>query len=164
MIITSKSNPLIKTVASLSDKKFRKQLGLYIVEGAKSVKECIAAGCEAEKIICTESYQNEFQESVVVSDAVFKSISTETTPQGVLAIVKIPKNELKPPVGNCILLDCVQDPGNVGTVIRTANAAGYDEVYLINSTDPFSPKAVRASMGGIFRIKVYCGGRDEVLN
>ena len=164
MVITSKSNPLIKTAASLADKKFRKQLGLYLVEGVKSVKECISAGCTVEKIICTERFESEFEGAVIVSDSVFKSISTETTPQGVLALVNIPETALKAPSGNCLLLDCLQDPGNIGTVIRTANAAGYDEVYLINCTDPFSPKAVRASMGGIFRVKVYSGGREEILN
>ena len=61
------------------------------------------------------------------------------------------------------MLDCLQDPGNLGTVIRTANAAGYGEIYLINCTDAYSPKAVRASMGGIFRVSVYSGSREEVL-
>lgn len=163
MVITSKSNPVIKTAASLSDKKFRKQLGLYLVEGVKSVKECISAGCEIERIICTERFENGFSGATVVSESVFKSISTETTPQGVLAEVKIPQSELKPPKESCLLLDCLQDPGNLGTVIRTANAAGYGEIYLINCTDAYSPKAVRASMGGIFRVSVYSGSREEVL-
>ncbi|MDE5722485.1 MAG: RNA methyltransferase [Clostridia bacterium] len=163
MVITSKSNPIIKTAASLSDKKFRKQLNLYLVEGVKSVKECISAGCEIERIICTDRFENEFSGATIVSESVFKSISTETTPQGVIAEVKIPQVVLKPPRGSCLLLDCLQDPGNLGTVIRTANAAGYEEIYLINCTDAYSPKAVRASMGGIFRVNVYCGSREEVL-
>ena len=87
MIITSKSNPLIKTISSLSDKKFRKQLGLYIVEGIKSVRECIQAGAEIEKIVCTPENESVFDGAIVVSDAVFKSISDEKTPQGVLAVV-----------------------------------------------------------------------------
>lgn len=163
MIITSKSNPLIKSVASLADKKFRRQLNKYIVEGIKSVKECIAAGCEIDEIICTPENEVAFCGAVVVSEAVFKSISCEKTPQGVLAVVKIPKNKLKPPEGNCLLLDCLQDPGNLGTVIRTANAAGYGEIYLINCTDPYSPKAVRASMSGIFFVKLFAGTREEVF-
>lgn len=163
MVITSKSNPLIKTAASLSDKKFRKQLGLYLVEGVKSVRECVFSGCAVEKIICTERFSDEFEGSVTVSDGVFKGISTEASPQGVLALVKIPDTAPKPASGNCLLLDCLQDPGNIGTVIRTANAAGYNEIYMINCADPFSPKAVRASMGGIFRVKVYCGEREDVL-
>ena len=164
MIITSKSNPIIKRVASLSDKKFRRQYGLYIVEGIKPVQECIAAGCEIDCIICTEENDGLFSGATVVSDGVFKSISSEKTPQGAIAVVKIPHTPLKPPKGCCLLLDCLQDPGNLGTVIRTANAAGFGEIYLINCTDPYSPKAVRASMSGIFFVKIYSGSPDEILN
>ncbi|MDE5943620.1 MAG: RNA methyltransferase [Clostridia bacterium] len=163
MILTSKSNPIIKTVKSLADKKFRQSLNLYVVEGVKSVEECLLAGCKIDKIICTEKWQDRFQNPVVVSDEVFKTVSTEKTPQGVLAVVQIPQPELKAPSGDCLLLDCLQDPGNLGTVIRTANAAGYEDIYLINCTDPFSPKAVRASMGGIFRVNLYRADRAEIF-
>lgn len=164
MIITSKSNPIIKAVSALADKKYRKLSNQYIVEGVKPVKECIEAGCLIDRIICVEGLEESFEGATVVSESVFKSISTEKTPQGVLAVVKIPQNRLKSPQKSCLLLDCLQDPGNLGTVIRTANAAGYDEIYLINCTDPYSPKAVRASMSGIFFVKVYQGTREEVLN
>ncbi len=163
MVITSKSNPLIKTVCSLADKKFRKQLGLYLVEGIKPVKECLSAGCEVEKIICTTENEALFSEAVVVSESVFKSVSCEKSPQGVLAVVKLPVQELTPPKKSCLLLDCIQDPGNLGTIIRTANAAGYSEIYLINCTDAYSPKTVRASMSGIFFVKVFFGEREEVF-
>lgn len=163
MVITSKSNPIIKTIASLADKKYRKQSGLYLVEGIKPVKECLAAGFKAERIICTQENASLFPDATVVGDSVFKSVSAEKTPQGVIAVVKIPNSELKPPKGNCLLLDCLQDPGNLGTVIRTANAAGYGEIYLINCTDAYSPKAVRASMSGIFFVNIYSGAREEVL-
>ena len=81
-----------------------------------------------------------------------------------MAVVQIPETDLKAPEGDCLLLDCLQDPGNLGTVIRTANAAGYGQIYLINCTDPYSPKAVRASMGGIFRVTLYRADRDEIFN
>lgn len=164
MIITSKTNPLIKTVASLSDKKFRKQLGLYVVEGVKPVRECLSAGCGIEKIICTEDKVELFDGATCVSESVFKSISSEVTPQGVLAVVRIPQNNLTNPKKPCLLLDCLQDPGNLGAVIRTANGAGYEDIYLINCTDPYSPKAVRASMSGIFFVNLYQGSREEILN
>ena len=163
MVITSKSNPLIKEISKLSDKKFRRLSGRYIVEGIKPVRECIAAGCKILSIICVEGLENEFENAVAVSRAVFESLSSEVTPQGVLAVVEIPQNDLKAPESSCILLDCLQDPGNLGTVIRTANAAGYGEIYLINCTDPYSPKAVRASMSGIFFVKVHQGSREEIL-
>ena len=99
----------------------------------------------------------------MVTDELFLRISTEKTPQGVLAVVKLPDTTVKPPQGSCILLDRLQDPGNVGTVIRTANAAGYTDIYLINCADAFSPKSVRASMGGVFHVNIYEGGYDEVF-
>ena len=164
MVITSKSNPTIKEIAKLLDKKFRKEFGQYLVEGVKPVNECIAAGCKIDKIVCTEELAESFTGAVVVSREVFSSISSEKTPQGVLAVVEMPKTQLQPPEKSCILLDRLQDPGNLGTIIRTANAAGYNEIYLINCTDSYSPKAVRASMSGIFFVRVYSGSQEEVLN
>lgn len=163
MVITSKYNPLIKEIAKLSDKKYRKICGKYVVEGIKPVRECISAGCTILNIICVEGLESEFENAVIVSRAVFASVSSEVTPQGVLAVVELPSNKLKVPQDSCILLDRLQDPGNLGTVIRTANAAGYSEIYLINCTDPYSPKAVRASMSGIFFVKVYQGTNEEIL-
>lgn len=163
MVITSKSNPLIKEISKLSDKKFRKESGLYVVEGKKSVDECIAAGCEIDRIICTQKLAAGYVGAAVVSDEVFSFLSSEKTPQGVLATVKIPQNVLKAPERSCILLDRLQDPGNLGTIIRTANASGYKEIYLSGCTDPYSPKAVRASMSGIFFTTVYQGSEEQIL-
>lgn len=163
MVITSKSNPIIKSVSALADKKYRKQQNLYLVEGIKPVKECISAGCLIDRIICTEALEKDFSGATVVSESVFNYISSEKTPQGVMAIVKIPQLELKAPEKRCLLLDCIQDPGNIGTIIRTANAAGYDDIYMINCTDPYSPKAVRASMSGIFFVNIFQGTHEKVL-
>lgn len=164
MVITSKLNPQIKEISKLaSDKKFRDELGLYLVEGAKPVNECLSAGCNIKVIVCTEQHSDKYSDAVIVSDSVFSSISNEKTPQGVIAVVNKPINKLKAPQKSCILLDRIRDPGNLGTIIRTANAAGYDEIYLINCADAFSPKAVRASMSGIFFVNIFCGEREEVL-
>ena len=163
MIITSKSNPTIKNIVKLNDKKYRRETGSYLVEGTKPVNECIAAGGMVEMIVCTEKLSESYDNPVVVSEDVFGAISSEKTPQGVIAVVKIPQNNLKSPENSCILLDRLQDPGNLGTIIRTANAAGYKEIYLINCTDPYSPKAVRASMSGIFFTNIYQGSEDEIL-
>lgn len=164
MLITSKSNPVIKSVQSLADKKYRKELQLYIVEGVKSVNECIAAGCEIDRIFCVEELEHGFAGATIVTESVFKSISSEKTPQGVLAVVKIPQIRLKTPQSCCLLLDCIQDPGNLGTIIRTANAAGYKDIYCVNCTDPYSPKAVRASMSGIFFVNIYQDTKEETLS
>jgi TrmH family RNA methyltransferase len=164
MVITSKSNPLIKKITALADKKFRKEYGEYLVEGTKPVTECIKAGCNVEQVVCTQELSGLFEGAAVVPDELFKYISSEKTPQGVIAIVKLPELKVKKPEGCCLLLDKLQDPGNLGTIIRTANAAGITDIYLINCTDAFSPKAVRASMSGIFFVNIYVGDLKEVFS
>lgn len=163
MTITSRANPLIKKIISLGDKKYRREYGEYLVEGVKPVNECIAAGLEISAVICTENLHGYYEGAITVSDSLFGAVSGEKSPQGVIAVVKLPAKKLSPPEGKCLLLDRLQDPGNLGTIIRTANAAGFEDIYLINCTDPFSPKAVRASMSGIFHVNIYEGGESEVL-
>ncbi len=163
MIITSSQNELAKKISSLTEKKYRKLYGEYLVEGVKPVKECILAGCEISKIVCTPQYAEEFPQATLFSESLFSRVSTEKTPQGVLALVKLPENKLASPSESCILLDGLQDSGNVGTIIRTANAAGYKRIYCVNCADPFSPKAVRASMSGVFFVDIVQGERAEIL-
>lgn len=164
MLITSKANPKLKKIASLSEKKYRKLYGEFIVESVKAVDECITAGMEIAEIICTRDLAEKYIDATVVTDELFCKISTEKSPQGVLAVVKRPESLLKAPQSVCLLLDRVQDPGNLGTIIRTANASGYTEIYLYNCTDPFSPRAVRASMGGVFYVTIYEGEQKEIFN
>ncbi len=163
MVITSRSNPKVKALKALSDKKYRKISGEFMAEGVKMATECMSSGCEITGIYCTEELADVFHGSTVLSHDVFEWVSSEKTPQGVLVTVKIPDISVKPPKGKCLLLDGLKDPGNVGTIIRTANAAGYDEIYLINCTDPFSPKSVRASMSGVFFTEIMQGSAEETL-
>ena len=169
MILTSKNNPLIKETAALKDKKARKELGMFLVEGFKMSLECQKSELEIERVFVAESYRGEIpacaQDPVYVSDDVFRFLSDEKSPQGVLCRVRIPNTDLRAPQGKCLLLDGVADPGNVGTILRTANAAGYNEVYLTQEcADPFSPKCVRASMSGLFFTQIYRGDRAEILS
>ena len=164
MILTSRNNPLIKETAALKEKKGRKEQGFFLVEGVKMVSECKRSGLEIGRTFVSESYRGETDENAIcVSDEVFAFLSDEKTPQGILCSVRIPKPSLCPPKESCLLLDGVSDPGNMGAIIRTANAAGYGEIYLFGCTDPYSPKSVRASMSGIFFVRIYTGTREAVL-
>ena len=169
MILTSKNNPLIKETASLKEKKGRKQTGLFLVEGVKMARECMRSDFEIERIFLAEDFDGDAfsaleEKTVRVSKDIFRFLSDEKTPQGVLCRVKIPTLPLQAPKKSCLVLDGVADPGNVGTIIRTANAAGYDEIYLTPScADPYSPKSVRASMSGIFFTRVYQAERTSIL-
>lgn len=169
MILTSKNNPLIKETASLKEKKGRKELGLFLVEGRKMVAECKKSPIEIERVFVSESYAGElpFEEGEIVrvSDDVFRFLSDEKTPQGILCRARIPQDTVLPPQGKCIFLDGVADPGNVGAILRTANAAGYTQVYLTTEcADPYAPKSVRASMSGLFFTQLCRGTRAEILS
>ena len=164
MILTSRNNPLIKETAALKEKKGRKEQGFFLAEGVKMVSECKRSSLEIGRTFVSESYRGETDENAIcVSDEVFAFLSDEKTPQGILCSVRIPKPSLCPPKESCLLLDGVSDTGNMGAIIRTANAAGYGEIYLVGCTDPYSPKSVRASMSGIFFVKIYTGTREAVL-
>lgn len=167
-MITSKQNQMVKQVVSLKQKKNRDQLGLYVVEGEKMVFDAILYGAEITQIFATEKYQkvnfNNFDNVIFVSDAVFKIMSDEVTPQGVLAVVKIPKSGAITQLSNCLLLDRVQDPGNVGAITRIAVACGISDILTIDSADPYSPKAVRSSMSGIFHVKFLRASEEQCIN
>ena len=158
MVYQSKQNPLIKKIYSLKDKKGRREHGLYIVEGLKMVTEAIKSNQEIDLIVVKEGVEFSFNkdiELITVSAPVFDYLSDEKSPQGVLAVLKMPNLELKSPKANAILLDGVSDPGNLGTIIRTACASGYQDLYLVNCVDPYSNKTVRSSMSGIYFVNLY---------
>ena len=167
-MITSKQNSFIKEIRSLSDKKFRDKLNLYVATGAKLVNEAIYLSLPIYAIVGTERGLKEIIKTdkriETVSEEVFSSISQEVTPQGVIAVIEKPENQLVSIDGSCLLLDGVSDPLNVGAIIRTAAASGYNSVYMTEDcADPFSPKSVRASMSGVFRVKIIRDDRQSLL-
>ena len=163
--IVSKNNPTVKELASLKEKKGRRERGTYLVEGAKMLRECVASGQKIKRIVRREDYEGErypYEEVVLGKDA-FSFVCDAKTPQGIAAEVYLPQRALTPPEGACIVLDGVADPSNVGAVVRTAVAAGYRQIYCIECADPYSPKSVRSSMSGIFFAEIMQGSREETL-
>ena len=177
-MITSKNNELVKELASLKEKKYRDEKGMYLVEGYKMVREALLAKKKVVRLIGTEVAIEESGieklleklsadksdlkvEIVVVSEDVLSRISDCKTPQGLICVLKKEEYSAEPPVGSCILLDGVSDPGNMGTIIRTAAAVGVKGIYLVNCCDPFSPKVVRSSMSGIYSVRLHFIGYDD---
>lgn len=165
-MITSKDNQLVKYIKSLSQKKYRDINHEYIVEGLKMVKEAIENNEPIQTlIICEELIQKSeiialkellSDKTEYVSKPVFETITDTKTPQGVLAVIK-EKSENNLEYSNIIFaLDDLQDPGNLGTIIRTLDSAGYKDLILSKDTaDPYNPKVVRSTMGAIFRLQLH---------
>lgn len=171
MIISSNSNKLIKDVKSLSKKKNRDKLGLFIVEGINMVEEVIDREYEFTHILYSnkllkiqggrELFEKirELKNVLEVEEYIFDSLSDTLTPQGVLAICKktfYNLDDISIKEDSYIFLDGLQDPGNMGTIIRSADAFNISGIILNRSTvDPYNPKVIRATMGSIFRLPIY---------
>ncbi len=162
--ITSTNNEKIIKDAKLKDKKHRAENGVYIVEGIKMANEAlrynqtivrcyVCEGSEGLEII--SKLENSGIPVFLLAKHVFAKISQTVTPQGVILVIKIPAEKSETPMGNCILLENLQDPGNVGTLIRTAVAAGVTDCFLVGCADCYSQKAVRSSMSGIYNINIH---------
>ena len=158
MIITSKDNEIIKNIKKLKEKKYR--LDSYIVEGIKMVKEAISENQEIELIAIREDFKIDFDtkniKTVTISNKIFNDISDVKTPQGILAVIKKNQNNQIETNSNYILaLDSLQDPGNMGTIIRTADSANINQIIINKTTvDPYSPKVIRSTMGAIYRTNI----------
>ncbi|MHB0987505.1 MAG: TrmH family RNA methyltransferase [Bellilinea sp.] len=167
-MITSSANPAIKFIRKLADRKERQYTGLFYVEGLRIVGEAAQKQWDIEQlVIAPELLTSLFGQQLVtdvtaaggnvleVSADVFRSLSAKDGPQGIAAVVRQRWTNLEDvhlADGDVwIALDSVQDPGNLGTILRTSDAAGCKGVILLDqSTDPFDPGAIRASMGAIF--------------
>jgi len=154
--IKTTTNELVKKVAKLHQKKFRNEFNLFIIEGEKAVDEALFAGIEIENIFTLSgtTLKNHPKE-VVVSEAVMKKISTTQSPPPVLAVAKIPPK--KPFNYNKIaLFENIKDPGNLGTIIRSATAFNIDAIVLFgDSIDPYNPKVIRSAAGNFFKVPIF---------
>lgn len=158
MIITSKDNEIIKNIKKLKEKKYR--LDTYIVEGIKMVKEAISENQEIELIAIREDFKIDFDTKkikiVTISNKIFNDISDVKTPQGILAVIKKNQNnQIETNQEYILVLDSLQDPGNMGTIIRTADSANINQIIINKTTvDPYSPKVIRSTMGAIYRTNI----------
>ena len=153
--ITSRQNPLLQQVRKLlSSRKERENTGLFVADGTKLLQEAIRWWPGLDTVILSDGIQMELPDSVRqvrVPESVMESISPMQTPQGALFLCRLPeKQEFRPKPG-MLLLDGLQDPGNLGTILRTADALQIPVAVLEGCADPVSHKVVRASMGAVFR-------------
>ncbi|ACL25650.1 TrmH family RNA methyltransferase [Chloroflexus aggregans] len=180
MLITSLTNPTIKMLRALRQRKARDEQGRYLIEGIRLVGEAIQCGAPLEMIIVapdllTSSFAHELVEHYIagggrvltVSAEVLGSLASKEHPQGIIGVGRArytPLADLVAGVNGWVALVDVADPGNLGTILRTADGAGFSGVILIGSTvDPFDPAAVRASMGALFSQQIARAGWDELL-
>ncbi|MBQ4088672.1 MAG: RNA methyltransferase [Clostridia bacterium] len=159
-IITSSKNPLIKSIKDLSAARGRESAKMFLVEGEVMIREALKCGLTLHHIIATEK-RIEFAlsvsaEAVQVTDSVMQAACDTKTPQGVCAVFGMPEPlPIEKLPDRIVALDGVQDPGNVGTIWRTADAAGFEAMLLgAGSADPMSPKVQRSAMGSGFRIPI----------
>ena len=157
-IITSKANSVVKNAKKLHQKKYRKSA--YLIEGWHLFEEAVQAGVTIEKIFALESYRDQlasFPQTVWVSEEILLDLADSQTPQGIVAVVQ--KEEVGQAdfrQGKFLFLEDVQDPGNVGTIIRTADAAGFTGVIVSDkSADIYSLKTLRSMQGSHFHLPIY---------
>jgi RNA methyltransferase, TrmH family len=163
LVVRSPRNPRIQAVIALHDARTRRREGLHLAEGRRVCEEALAVA-EVVEVLLTDAHRDVLDRLPVgvrhtrVDDRVMARVSDAVTPQGVVAVVRTPDLERPVPAqGAVLVLDRVSDPGNVGTLIRTAAALGAT-VLSIGGADPFGPKAVRASAGACYRTSIHRSG------
>ena len=170
MVITSKDNDFVQHVKKLKEKKYREEYGEFIVEGIKMIEEAILENATIKTIVVCEDckaqggipndllYEIAKYNCIYVNEKVFNAMTDVSNPQGILAIIDKSNNketEINFNEELFLILDNIQDPGNMGTILRTADSINLKQILVSKGTsDPYNPKVVRSTMGAIFRVKV----------
>lgn len=167
--ISSKDNEFIKHIKKLKDKKYRDIAQEYVIEGIKLIREAIEEKVELKQIFICDNclntdiipkelmYEIAKYECVYVTENIFKTISDVNTPQGILAIIgrNTTKVQIDYSQDIIVALDDIQDPGNLGTILRTADSIGLNQIIVSKGTaDCYNPKVIRSTMGAIFRVNI----------
>ena len=164
--ITSRKNPLLQQVKKLlSSKKAREEAGLFVSDGTKLLQEAVRWYPGLDTVILSDGVEAEIPEQVKVvrvPQEVMESISPMAAPQGALFLCRLPEKRVFQPEKGMLLLDGIQDPGNLGTILRTADALDIPVVLLEGCADPYSHKVVRSSMGAVFRRDVVSATWEQV--
>jgi TrmH family RNA methyltransferase len=182
--ITSFSNPLIKQTAEIASARQRSSREFFVAEGPHPVRAALDAGAHIREVFYTDEFSRSDEGAALfeminaakqqpsslieVPEAIFSKISGTETPQGILAVVAVRSRTLKdimeaarPLLAVC---DGIQDPGNLGTIIRLSDAAGADAVIVLpDSCDPYNAKTVRSSAGSIFNLPVILCSREDLI-
>lgn len=170
MVITSKDNETIKHIKRLKDKKNRDEYNEFIIEGIKMIDEALKENAKIKSIIICDDCKNQNiipsdlmyeiakLNCIYVSEKVFNTITDVINPQGIMAVLEKPQNTentIDYTASNFLILDNIQDPGNMGTILRTADSLGLNQIIVSKgSADIYNLKVVRSTMGAIFRVKV----------
>lgn len=177
MELTGLQNPMVKAAAELKQKKYRQQQGLFLAEGLRTVEEAVRYGAvqsifytaiedDRTRAVLEEAAAKQIK-LVCVSDKVLKKIADTETPQGIIAVCERRSKRLDDFLASgkmLLVLARVTDPGNIGTMLRTADAAGVGGLLLLQGcADIYAPKTVRASMGSLFHLPVLSGLSEELL-
>lgn len=165
-MISSKDNRTIKDLRKLHARKHRKKTGQFLIEGEHLIEEAIQYNQNIHLVILTEDFKPSLKidqyKVLYVSENVMKSISQLDTPPGLMAVLSYCVPQAK--AGRILALDGIQDPGNLGTLIRTADAFGFKQVILSeDTTDPFSSKVLRSAQGSTFHINIQSGSILSVI-
>lgn len=175
MELTGLQNPLVKAAAELKQKKYRQQRGEFLAEGLRTAEEAVAfkaaqqifyTATEDERTLRLLEQAAALQVKLVcVSEAVMKKIADTETPQGIIAVCRMQEKPLEQLLASgklLLVLDRVGNPGNIGTMLRTADAAGVGGIVLLKGTaDIYAPKTVRASMGSLFHVPILSGVAEQ---
>lgn len=149
MVISSAANPVFKDLLKLKQKKYRTQTGTFLVEGEHLVREAIQSGSCLEVIAGKDvSWWN--GKTTILENKLLQKLSDVEASQEIFALCRIPRRQKQ--YDRLLILDGIQDPGNLGTLFRSALAFGFDMIVMENTVDPLNPKVLRASQGAIFRI------------
>ena len=164
--ITSRKNPLLQQVKRLlSSRKERQEAGLFVADGTKLLEEAVRHCSGLDTVILSDGLQAQVPDhvrTVYVPEDVMESLSPMRSPQGALFLCRLPEQTPFVPKPGMLLLDGLQDPGNLGTILRTADALEIPVALLEGCADPYSHKTVRASMGAVFRTPVVTTTYEQV--